>query len=305
MVDVIVPDGTVKFRMQVVLRRIGKVDRGCDVDGLRPCVIGEEIIVVRKSLSQAERAGIVERETDRFHVEHEAEVGIGGPARSRRPNIGWEGGTKSCCGCVTKILLAAWQSRAVCFHVSWTVAVDAGVHGQPAGMHPLIPQRKIKVFAKLVFHFQAGLLGERLVKLLLGVAKGDLNQVVGEGISASINEIHYRLLEKRKPGKADAGGNRIVSGACAHCPRRSESDQVLAGILELRQEGLIHVTEFRSAHPAHKNIAVHERSVEQTEAAAHHTLPSIESVGKGGTWLDVVIVGRVESAYLFQLGSGR
>src|SRR3989442_8560853 len=29
----------------------------------------------------------------------------------------------------------------------------------PAGMHPLIPQRKIKVFAKLVFHFQAGLLG--------------------------------------------------------------------------------------------------------------------------------------------------
>src|SRR3989442_3566573 len=84
----------VKFRMQVVLRRIGKVDRGCDVDGLRPCVIGEEIIVVRKSLSQAERAGIVERETDRFHVEHEAEVGIGGPAPRKRPPHMGEGGGK-------------------------------------------------------------------------------------------------------------------------------------------------------------------------------------------------------------------
>src|SRR5207249_10058914 len=64
--------------MQVILRRVRQVDRGGDVDGLGPCVIGQEIVVVRKRFSQTQGAGVVEREADRLHIKYEAERGIGG-----------------------------------------------------------------------------------------------------------------------------------------------------------------------------------------------------------------------------------
>src|SRR2546422_11359734 len=72
--------------MQVILRRVRQVDRGGDVDGLGPCVIGQEIVVVRKRFSQTQGAGVVEREADRLHIEYEAERGIGGcrPSRDSR-----------------------------------------------------------------------------------------------------------------------------------------------------------------------------------------------------------------------------
>src|SRR5438876_11672368 len=66
--------------MQVILRRVRQVDRGGDVDGLGPCVIGQEIVVVRKRFSQTQGAGVVEREADRLHIKYEAERGIGGCA---------------------------------------------------------------------------------------------------------------------------------------------------------------------------------------------------------------------------------
>src|SRR3989454_11683080 len=67
--------------MQVILRRVRQVDRGGDVDGLGPCVIGQEIVVVRKRFSQTQGAGVVEREADRLHIKYEAERGIGGGER--------------------------------------------------------------------------------------------------------------------------------------------------------------------------------------------------------------------------------
>src|SRR2546428_8961828 len=80
--------------MQVILRRVRQVDRGGDVDGLGPCVIGQEIVVVRKRFSQTQGAGVVEREADRLHIKYEAERGIGG-ARSVRGFRGGGGGGRS------------------------------------------------------------------------------------------------------------------------------------------------------------------------------------------------------------------
>src|SRR2546422_8895766 len=80
--------------MQVILRRVRQVDRGGDVDGLGPCVIGQEIVVVRKRFSQTQGAGVVEREADRLHIKYEAERGIGGGRRSRDSRRGGGGGSR-------------------------------------------------------------------------------------------------------------------------------------------------------------------------------------------------------------------
>src|SRR5206468_10589395 len=102
--------------MQVILRRVREVDRGGDVDGLGPCVIGQEIVVVRKRFSQTQGAGVVEREADRLHIKYEAERGIGGSSCSRES--GWRrGGRNRGRRGVGKKLLSAWQFRGVCFHV--------------------------------------------------------------------------------------------------------------------------------------------------------------------------------------------
>src|SRR2546422_3791574 len=80
--------------MQVILRRVRQVDRGGDVDGLGPCVIGQEIVVVRKRFSQTQGAGVVEREADRLHIKYEAERGIGGGSCSRESRGGRGGGRR-------------------------------------------------------------------------------------------------------------------------------------------------------------------------------------------------------------------
>src|SRR5437667_7139028 len=99
--------------MQVILRRVRQVDRGGDVDGLGPCVIGQEIVVVRKRFSQTQGAGVVEREADRLHIKYEAERGIGGSSCSRDSR--WRRGrTSSGRRRVAKILHPALQSAAVC-----------------------------------------------------------------------------------------------------------------------------------------------------------------------------------------------
>src|SRR5207249_8008130 len=102
--------------MQVILRRVRQVDRGGDVDGLGPCVIGQEIVVVRKRFSQTQGAGVVEREADRLHIKYEAERGIGGSSCSRYSRWG-RGGERSGGRGGAKILLPAWEFRAVCFPV--------------------------------------------------------------------------------------------------------------------------------------------------------------------------------------------
>src|SRR5438477_12226399 len=102
--------------MQVILRRVRQVDCGGDVDGLGPCVIGQEIVVVRKRFSQTQGAGVVEREADRLHIKYEAERGIGGSSCSWYSR-GRRGGTSSGRGGGGKILLPPWQFRARGFHV--------------------------------------------------------------------------------------------------------------------------------------------------------------------------------------------
>src|SRR5205807_10116851 len=102
--------------MQVILRRVRQVDCGGDVDGLGPCVIGQEIVVVRKRFSQTQGAGVVEREADRLHIKYEAERGIGGSSCSRYS--GWRrGGTSSRRRGGAKILLPPWQFWAVWFQL--------------------------------------------------------------------------------------------------------------------------------------------------------------------------------------------
>src|SRR5437899_12723309 len=94
--------------MQVILRRVREVDRGGDVDGLGPCVIGQEIVVVRKRFSQTQGAGVVEREADRLHIKYEAERGIGG-SRCSRYSRGRRGGRRSGGRGGAKKLLSAWE----------------------------------------------------------------------------------------------------------------------------------------------------------------------------------------------------
>src|SRR5207248_4039665 len=100
--------------MQVILRRVRQVDCGGDVDGLGPCVIGQEIVVVRKRFSQTQGAGVVEREADRLHIKYEAERGIGGSSCSRDSRWG-RGGTSSGRRRGAKIILPPWPFSGVCF----------------------------------------------------------------------------------------------------------------------------------------------------------------------------------------------
>src|SRR5437879_3382045 len=106
--------------MQVILRRVRQVDRGGDVDGLGPCVIGQEIVVVRKRFSQTQGAGVVEREADRLHIKYEAERGIGGSSCSRYS--GWRrgGGSSGRRGGAKKIR-PAWAFRGVWFNFPRTI----------------------------------------------------------------------------------------------------------------------------------------------------------------------------------------
>src|SRR5207245_7125043 len=98
--------------MQVILRRVREVDRGGDVDGLGPCVIGQEIVVVRKRFSQTQGAGVVEREADRLHIKYEAERGIGGCSGSR-DSKGRRGRARKGRRRGAKKIPPAWQVRAV------------------------------------------------------------------------------------------------------------------------------------------------------------------------------------------------
>src|SRR2546421_5929404 len=102
--------------MQVILRRVRQVDCGGDVDGLGPCVIGQEIVVVRKRFSQTQGAGVVEREADRLHIKYEAERGIGG-SRVRRGTQGRRGGGSNGRGGGAEKILPPSQFFAVWFHL--------------------------------------------------------------------------------------------------------------------------------------------------------------------------------------------
>src|SRR5207244_11827066 len=118
--------------MQVILRRVREVDRGGDVDGLGPCVIGQEIVVVRKRFSQTQGAGVVEREADRLHIKYEAERGIGG-ARCNRESGGGRGGGSSGRRGGAKKMLSALQFWGVFFHVPPTIRVYCCVIPAHAG----------------------------------------------------------------------------------------------------------------------------------------------------------------------------
>src|SRR5207247_11326047 len=119
---------------------------------------------------------------------------------------------------------------------------------------------------------EAGLLGEGLIELFLRVAQRKLLQRIRRRIGAARRDVHDICSESSWERNARTGHQIWI--AHPHCARRAESDQVLAGILELRQERLIHVTEFRSTHPAHQNVTVNKRSVKKTKAAAPHAFPS-------------------------------
>src|SRR5205807_6853107 len=121
--------------MQVILRCVRQVDGSRNVNRLGVGVVREEVKVVRKSFSQAESAGIVDGEADRLYIEYKTEIRI----RRRAEDS-----------------FSTRQSGTVCFHMPRTVGVDAGIHRQSHGVHPLVSQREEQVFAKLVFHLQTG-----------------------------------------------------------------------------------------------------------------------------------------------------
>src|SRR5204863_7600453 len=123
---------------------------------------------------------------------------------------------------VTKILLPACEFRAFCFHLPRTIAVDAGVYRQPAGMHPLIPQRNIKVLANLVLDFEAGLLGEGLIELFLGVAQRKLLQRIRRGIGGGRREVHETCYESSWARNARTEHRSWI--ALPRCARRAEDD---------------------------------------------------------------------------------
>src|SRR2546425_6417210 len=117
--------------MQVILRRVRQVDRGGDVDGLGPCVIGQEIVVVRKRFSQTQGAGVVEREADRLHIKYEAERGIGG-ATCWREFTGGRGGGRQGGGGGAKKNPSPLAILAVLFHLPPPNTPDAGCLPPPA-----------------------------------------------------------------------------------------------------------------------------------------------------------------------------
>src|SRR5438034_9779852 len=127
--------------MQVILRRVREVDRGGDVDGLGPCVIGQEIVVVRKRFSQTQGAGVVEREADRLHIKYEAERGIGGASCNRYSRWGG-GGTNRGRRRAAKIMLPGWPVRAGSFQVGRRKPADGGVLRARDRKHPPVAQAK-------------------------------------------------------------------------------------------------------------------------------------------------------------------
>src|SRR5579864_2249779 len=168
MPDVVVSDSAVELGVEVVLRRVWQVDGGRNVDRLGIGVIREEVKVVRKGFPQADRAGIVNGEADRLYIKHKTETRIRRPAED---------------------FFAARQSGTVCFYMSRAVAVDAGIYRQPHGVHPLVSQREVEVFAKLVFDFQTGLLRKWLGKILFGVTQRVLAQGARGRILAELHEV--------------------------------------------------------------------------------------------------------------------
>src|SRR2546421_12367158 len=116
--------------MQVILRRVRQVDRGGDVDGLGPCVIGQEIVVVRKRFSQTQGAGVVEREADRLHIKYEAERGVGG-FRCCRYTGGGRGRARDGIGWGGKKLLAGWQFFSNFVPMSRLTSARCRVYRQP------------------------------------------------------------------------------------------------------------------------------------------------------------------------------
>ena len=73
MTNIIVADGPVKFRMQVVLRCVGQVNGGRYVNRLCIGVIGKEAEVMRDDLAQANGSRVVDLEADWLDVQNEAE----------------------------------------------------------------------------------------------------------------------------------------------------------------------------------------------------------------------------------------
>src|SRR5207253_3661275 len=126
--------------MQVILRRVRQVDRGGDVDGLGPCVIGQEIVVVRKRFSQTQGAGVVEREADRLHIKYEAERGIGGSSCCRDGGGGGGGGNSGGRG-VAKICLTGCQFGGGWFRLPRTIVVVSGGVWAAGWCHLLLATR--------------------------------------------------------------------------------------------------------------------------------------------------------------------
>ena len=106
MTDVVVSDSAIKLGVEVVLRRVRQVDSSRNVNRLGVGVVGEEVKVVRKGLSQANGAGIVNGEANRLYIEYKTETRICRP---------------------TEDFFVARQSGTVCFHMSRAVGVDAGI----------------------------------------------------------------------------------------------------------------------------------------------------------------------------------
>ena len=103
--------------MQVILWSVGQVDRRRNVDRLGIGVVGQEVEMMRKRLTQADRARVIQRKPDGLDVQRKPE------ARIQR----------------SKLLFAAAGHEGITPRKR--IAIDAGIHRQPHSVHPLVANR--------------------------------------------------------------------------------------------------------------------------------------------------------------------
>src|SRR5262249_48046263 len=129
MADVVIADCTIEFRVKIIFRCVWQIDGGGDINRLRPGVIRQHAVIVRKCLTQAESAGIVKRKTNRLYVEHKPESRIRKPWRCWQTNVWRRRGAVRRGISIAEIFFSAWQSWTVGLHVSWAISIDTGVNG--------------------------------------------------------------------------------------------------------------------------------------------------------------------------------
>ena len=156
-------------------------------------------------------------------------------------------------------------------------------------MHELVSERNEQTFRDLIFHFQAGLFGVGVGKLVLHVSQGKLKQRAGVRVRAVVREIVECLT-----GQEGAGN--------AHDSRGAKANQAVGRVGKLGQDRLAYVGECGGSLPRNHDVAVVEWTGEQSEAGADYTLALAECVGEPYARLHISIIRRVHLAVYPDVG---